>query len=256
VVSFTGEDLLGTRELGIAWWLRSRLGRQISLFAARYADAITVKSENLKTALPARLRQKTIVLPDGVDTDFFTPIGRAEARSRLGWGNEIVVLFASSGGKRGVKNLPLAEAAVNELRSWGHNAVLNMMYTATREQVLCMLNAADCLLVTSHHEGSPNIVKEAMACNLPVVSVPCGDVVERLAGVRPGGIAAYNCRELAAALFEALAAGTRSNGRKILEDQCLTIHAISERLGKLYFDVAATRSHAARGSSHGEGSGS
>src|SRR5207253_3876490 len=58
------------------------------------------------------------------------------------------------------------------LKSMLHNT------SATREQVRLMLNAADCLLVTSLHEGSPNIVKEAMACNLPVVSVPCGDVIE------------------------------------------------------------------------------
>jgi teichuronic acid biosynthesis glycosyltransferase TuaC len=38
------------------------------------------------------------------------------------------------------------------------------------EQVPIWLNASDVLLVTSHHEGSPTIVKEALACNLPIVS--------------------------------------------------------------------------------------
>ena len=152
----------------------------------RHADAITVKSENLRRALPERLRRKCIVLPDGVDLGFFAPMDRAEARSRLKWGHEPVVLFVSAGGNRSVKNLPLAEASIHNLRCRGYDAKLVMVSAATRHEVLWMLNAADILLVTSVHEGSPNIVKEAMACNLLVVSVPCGDVADRLVDVTPG----------------------------------------------------------------------
>jgi glycosyltransferase involved in cell wall biosynthesis len=241
IVSFTGEDLLGSTEPGVVWWLRSRMGRRISLFAARRADAITVKSQNLKTALPADLRRKATVLPDGVDMEFFAPLDRAEARQKLGWGNDRVVLFASSRGKRAVKNLPLAQASMNELRRQGTKARLAIISSATRQEVLWMLNAADCLLVTSHHEGSPNIVKEAMACKLPVVSVPCGDVVQRLVGLSPGRIVDYNAGELAAAMAEVLVAGSRSNGRQRLESQGLAISAISERLAAIYLGLTAIR---------------
>ena len=63
-------------------------------------------------------------------------------------------------------------------------------WTAARQpdSVPLILNASDALLVTSRYEGSPNIVKEAMACGLPVVTVPVGDVAERLAGVSPSWI--------------------------------------------------------------------
>jgi len=45
------------------------------------------------------------------------------------------------------------------------------------------LNASNVLLLTSLHEGSPTVVKEALACGLPVVSVDVGDVAERIEGI-------------------------------------------------------------------------
>ena len=42
------------------------------------------------------------------------------------------------------------------------------------------LSYSDLLLVTSKQEVSPNVVKEAMACNIPIISSNCGDVNERI----------------------------------------------------------------------------
>ena len=100
-----------------------------------------------------------------------------------------------------------------------------------------MLNAADCLLVTSLHEGSPNIVKEAMACNLPVVSVPCGDVVERLKATQPGMVCPYDASALACGMAVVLGEGHRSNGREQLVAQGLTLLRVAEQLIQLYRSV-------------------
>jgi glycosyltransferase involved in cell wall biosynthesis len=83
------------------------------------------------------------------------------------------------------------------------------------------MNAADVLLLTSHREGSPNSVKEAMACNLPVVSVDVGDVAERLETVSPSVVHTEDS-DLTAALVELLRAGERSNGREIIREISLT----------------------------------
>jgi glycosyltransferase involved in cell wall biosynthesis len=109
-----------------------------------------------------------------------------------------------------------------------------MFSDASSEQVRLLLNAADCLLVTSLHEGSPNIVKEAMACNLPVVCVPCGDVAERLEKTYPGGILPYDAAALAGAIYEVLKTGRRSNGREQIVLQGLTLSKIAERLVQIY----------------------
>src|SRR5262249_41791700 len=111
---------------------------------------------------------------------------------------------------------------------------LKVMSRNTRDEVRLMLNAADCLLVTSVHEGSPNVVKEAMACNLPVVSVKCGDVAERLRAVRPSAICDYDARKLAEALFQIVSTRARSNGRDELKSQGLTASVVAERLTQLY----------------------
>src|SRR5207248_2675126 len=76
------------------------------------------------------------------------------------------------------------------------------------------MNAADVLLLTSISEGSPTVVKEAMACNLPVVTVPVGDVRERLAGVAHCHVVEPGPEPLADALENVLSSGARSNGRQ------------------------------------------
>src|SRR5690606_31789373 len=98
---------------------------------------------------------------------------------------------------------------------------MEIIHKKSKEEVLNMLNGANALLVTSLHEGSPNIVKEAMACNLPIVSVNCGDVSERLNGVKNCSVVdKYDAELLANELNEILNRRERSNGReKLFEDR-------------------------------------
>jgi teichuronic acid biosynthesis glycosyltransferase TuaC len=239
VVSFCGDDLLGTPNPGFAWRVREKCARAIGLWAAMRAAAIIVKSNNLLQALPAKLRDKAVVLPNGVDTSWFRPITRDECRARLGWNKQSkVVLFnASRNDNQNSKNPALARAAIEILTKSVPDVFLHTLSNAGQEEVRLTMNAADCLLVTSRHEGSPNIVKEAMACNLPVVSVPCGDVAERLAMTYPGAICPYNATALAEAIREVLKAGCRSNGREQLIAQGLTTTRVAERVIQLYCRV-------------------
>jgi glycosyltransferase involved in cell wall biosynthesis len=78
------------------------------------------------------------------------------------------------------------------------------------------MNAADCLLLTSDAEGSPTVIQEALACNLPVVSVDAGDTAERLHGVHRARIVDRNPQTIALALVDLLSSPGRSDGRKKL----------------------------------------
>jgi teichuronic acid biosynthesis glycosyltransferase TuaC len=112
-----------------------------------------------------------------------------------------------------VKRLDLAEAAWTEAEKIaGPIRFVVLRGETDADTVVAMLNAADCLLMASDYEGSPTIVQEAMACNLPVVSVDVGDVRERLEGVVPSRIVARDPVEIGRAIAEMAARGVRSNG--------------------------------------------
>ena len=136
---------------------------------------------------------------------------------------------------------------MTELRQSHPLAKLETLSFTPQADVALKMSAADCLLVTSIHEGSPNIVKEAMACNLPVVTVPCGDVEERLAGVQPGCVAPYDAAQLASSIRQVLERGGRSNGRDELVRQGLTARAVAAQLGRLYDRLRGVTSFACAG---------
>jgi hypothetical protein len=100
-----------------------------------------------------------------------------------GWSSETFhVLFATSSGNP-VKRPELARAAIERLIGRGVPAELKTMRGVPNEDVPVWINASDAILLTSWHEGSPTIIKEALACDRPVVSVHVGDVGTQLAGL-------------------------------------------------------------------------
>jgi glycosyltransferase involved in cell wall biosynthesis len=243
VVSFCGDDLLGTPNPGIHWRIRESLAKRLSFYAARRADRIIVKSDNLAEALPLGVEWKASVTPNGVPLGDFRLIDRRATRNELGWTGKRVVLFnVSSAGNSNVKNPRLARAAVQLAGREIDDLLFDEMASCSSQEVVKRMNAADCLLVTSLHEGSPNIVKEAMACNLPVVSVDCGDVRRRLASTYPSHVCGYDTDELALSLVDVLHASRRSNGREQLKSQGLDDDTVARRIVAVYEQALGNRS--------------
>src|SRR6185295_9487775 len=110
--------------------------------------------------------------------------------------------------------------------------------SAPPDEIPHYMNAADCLLVTSKTEGSPTVVQEAMACNLPVVSVVVGDVRDRLRGVDACAVVrSRDASDLGAALAEVLRAPRRSDGRA--HAAALDVAAVAARLARFYAELLA-----------------
>jgi glycosyltransferase involved in cell wall biosynthesis len=229
VCSYVGYDLdrIGEREAP-----RRRIERLIFRLTSVLIAVPVVKSERARTRLPRRARARAAVLPNGVDREAFHPMERTDARRRLGWGDEPVILFAADP-TRWVKRFALAERASAEAKKRVPSARLVVCNGVPRAEVPLWMNAADALLLTSLSEGSPNVVKEAMACNLPVVSVDVGDVAEVVDGARNCHVCPPEPGALSEALVRVLTRATeRSDGRE--RTRHLTERAIAQRLLQIY----------------------
>lgn len=171
-----------------------------------------------KTMTIARPTKNYSLLPCGIDQMDLQQTQRLEARQRLHLDKgKKYVLFAGAFDNF-VKNAPLAKDAVAFLED--DNIELLELKGYTREEVTLLMCAADVFLMTSFNEGSPQVIKEALACGCPIVSVDVGDVGERIEGVDGCYLAkTRDATELAALLKEALLFDGKTKGRdKIIAD--------------------------------------
>jgi len=233
-VSYCGGDING-EEGRVARRTRSWIGSVASRLAGFWAAAIVVKSAAMIERLPRALRKRTEIIPNGVDLDCFVRMSRDCARARLGWDDQAVVLF---GGRRldPTKNYRLAEAAVQELAARGMGVKLIPLEGVPHDQVPVWLSAADVVLLTSLREGSPNIVKEAMACDSPVVGAHVGDVAWLLEGVANSRLCSYDPKSVADCIAAVLAAGD-GGGRERIRALGLDSDSVAVRLEALYLKI-------------------
>jgi glycosyltransferase involved in cell wall biosynthesis len=191
-------------------------------------DAITVRSEEMRELLG----RDAYIVPSGIDMERFRPIDRTTARERVEWDADgTYVLFPYSPDYER-KNYPLARRVVDRAAErLGRDVSLRTISGVSHENVPYYVNAADAVILTSSHEGSPNTVKEAMACNVPVVSTDVGDVRERMADVSVGGVGTTE-EDLIDLLVETLRTDGRSNGREAVSK--VTWDRIGDRLIAIY----------------------
>jgi len=241
VVTFRGTDVLGGKGRGVVHGLSRRYGVVASRRAARRAAGIVVKSQNLVDALPGDVdRSRVWVVPDGVDLERFRPRDKDACRAELRWDARVRHVLFPGSSRRPEKRFALAEAAVARAREKGTEIELHALEGVPHDAVATWLNAADVVLLTSVHEGSPNVVKEALACNVPVVSVDVGDVRERISGIDGCHIADSMPHDLADKLALVLGRDKPVAGRERVHD--LELSVVASRLGEIYAQVV----HAAR----------
>jgi teichuronic acid biosynthesis glycosyltransferase TuaC len=179
---------------------------------APLADAVTVTSLEHKAQLG---RRDAYVIPCGVDLDLFVPMPKEEARERLGLPmDRKLVLFV--GILRPEKRLDVIQDAVDLLQRQGESIELIVATGQPHERIPLHMNACDVLVLASDYEGSPVVIKEAMACNLPIVSVDVGDVAQMIGGTEGCFICRRDPEDMAQKLLWALARGQRTNGRQAI----------------------------------------
>ena len=176
------------------------------------------------------------LLPCGIDFSDLQSTSKFEARKKMGLkDNKKYVLFAGAFDNQ-VKNAPLAKEVVGQLHD--ESVELLELKGYSRNEVTLLMCAADVFLMTSFSEGSPQVVKEAMACGCPIVSVDVGDVSERTDGVDGCFIAkTREASELRKLLDKALAYKDKTNGRDKLIADGLENGIVAKRLVEIYKTV-------------------
>jgi glycosyltransferase involved in cell wall biosynthesis len=243
VISFCGDDLLGSPDGAGGQTLRSRVFVLLSKIAAHFSAGIIVKSEEMRACLLRGDRSRTKVIPNGVDFDHFRPFDSGEARRSLGLDpNRRYVLFPSTPYEKR-KRIDLAEQAMEHLAAEFPEAELLVVYHQPQEVLPTYMNACNVLLMTSDWEGSSNVVKEALACNLPVVTVDAGDAWSVTCGVEQCFQVARAPEKIAQGLAAVLRSGLRSDGRS--RSSSLELSTIARSVVKLYLDGQVRRPCAA-----------
>lgn len=237
VVSFMGDDLVGTNNYNGSIQLWSRILIQINAFYARFFyDHTIVKSSEMVSKLFRKTRYSLI--PNGVRLEDFYSIPQSDARDQLGIEKDKTIVLFVSDTTRTEKNYPLAASAIRTCNN--NNMILMAVSNLSVETLNLYYNATDLVLLTSYHEGSPNVIKEAMACGCPVVSTDVGDVRWLFGTIQGHYLISFNPFEIAEKIK--LAVEYRkifkySEGRERIKSLGLSSDTVAAKIIEIYKKV-------------------
>jgi glycosyltransferase involved in cell wall biosynthesis len=209
IVTFRGSDLNPVPSENP---IKLRIQHLCSQLAALLADGVVCVSAQLGSRL-WRASPRPSIIPSSTDVERFRPMDQGECRRRLGWPIDRPLCAFFCGNDSAVKRADLAAAVRARVQARAPDVRLEMVPMVALDDMPAYLNAADCLLFLSDYEGSPNLIREACACNLPIITVDAGDVRAVLAGISGCRIVERNEAALAEAVVEMARRRVRSDGR-------------------------------------------
>lgn len=204
----------------------------IRIFIKFFWNGIIVKTDSMAERLHL---DGTHVIPNGVDTERFRPLSMPEALVRCGLDTTKKNVIFVADPCRYEKNWELAEAAAALISD--SSIKLTAVTGIANEQLVYYYNAASAILLTSRWEGSPNVIKEAMACSRPIVATDVGDIRFLLGGIEGTYITSPDPKTVAAKIIEAVKYADehkKTGGREYIFLRGLDSVSISGRLTDLY----------------------
>ncbi len=229
ILSLMGSDLYGIANEGGGQTPAGLLNIYSTRVLVKLMDTVIVKSARMKEMVDAR---HVYVIPNGVDFTKFKPASFGMNRSAAS--SEKRILFLGNPQLRR-KNFPLAFQALEIVKKKYPGARLESAFGVDQDKVVELMNSAHLLLLTSLQEGSPNVIKEAMACNLPIVSTDVGDVGEVIGSTDGCYITTFAPDDVAEKVIKVLDRGVRTNGRDMIRH--LEINKVARRIIGVYESV-------------------
>jgi len=225
IITFQGSDINHTSDVH-PW--REKLGKWMSRSAAKKSKGIICVSQKIFDLLPVG-KEKACIIPCGIDVRIFQPLNRNECKTKLHLDLFTHYIFFNANNPI-VKRLDIAQAVIGSLTSSYKVELLSLNGNVHPDEIPIYLNACDALLLCSDSEGSPMVIKEALACQIPIVSVPVGDVADRISSVDNCFLVEQNIEKITAQLSDILQhPQLASNGReKLKSDQLDSITTIKK----------------------------
>jgi glycosyltransferase involved in cell wall biosynthesis len=238
VVSYCGDDLLGTINSRGRQTLFGRLAVFAGHLLSNQADGVIIKSQGMASKL--RRKKDVHVIPHEIDLELFRRTDREQARKLLGLDLRKKYLLFAANPDIPVKRFPLAKDVADHMSKQDPTIELLVVYKEAQERLPLFMSACDALVFTSYQEGSPNVVKQAMACNLPIVSTDVGDVREIIGKTDGCSISKPEVGEFTRHLSSILGHLGRTNGREQVRH--LAGPAVAQRIIEVYEQVLRNRS--------------
>jgi teichuronic acid biosynthesis glycosyltransferase TuaC len=225
-ISFMGTDILKRKSLG------QKLISTVSIWLARKkASFVVVKTKQMAEVVN---HLGIYIISNGVNLSDFYPIPKEEARKYLNIDPSIKLIVFVANPSRPEKNYTLAQKAYKILFSKYENSLLNTVFDKPKELLKYYYSAADVLLVTSFHEGGINVVKEAMACNCPIVSTDVGDVKDVIKEVEGCFICNFDPVDVSTKIEKAFIFDKRTVGRMIIEESNMDSDSVAKKIIEIY----------------------
>jgi glycosyltransferase involved in cell wall biosynthesis len=220
VVTFRGSDVMWERE------------RPISRFVANHSYQSIVMTDEMKQQLG---REDALIIPYGIDLEMFKPVPQADARRKLNLPPDApLILFPYDPG-RSLKRFDLVEQAAEILKAEFPDVQVLAVHNEPHENIAAYMNACDVMVLTSKREGAPVAIREAMACNMPIVSVDVGDVAEVINGTEGCYLVKHDAADIAEKLAWVLRSRQRTNGR--LAAQKMSLDQSAAQVAAIYTDI-------------------
>lgn len=222
VVTFHGSDIQPKGGNG-------RISEMVSIHTAKKAEAAIILNDEMETMVKPYCKN-TNMIPCAVDLDVFKPMEKSKQNKKT------YIVFPSNHERR-VKNYPLFCDVMEILKTkYGLNVEEKELKGLTHVEIAQLYSNSDLLLMTSNSEGSPQAVKEAMACNLPCVSTPVGDVRLLLSNVKDCYVSSsHDATELAELVVKSLQrTGKGILGREKISNLHLDEESIANKVYQIY----------------------
>jgi len=232
LVSLMGSDLLGVPNKSGELTLRGKFDSYLSKYLVNKIDAVIVKSDRMKHVVKSRA--PIHVIPNGVDFEHFKPKDMMVSRSKIELDKNTFYILFLGNPELNRKNYDLALRSFEKLKNKLPDKKIELLspFGISSSEVVDYMNSSNLLLQTSYWEGSPNVVKEAMACNLPVYSTDVGDVKEILNNTKNCLVVNYNAEEISEKIKLLVLDYSKSNGREMINE--LKLEVVANKIIAIY----------------------